>query len=507
VEAARQAEQFREQQAGQFREQVQRGKHKSGLVCETAPGKIFAAFDRLESHYHSEWHRYNMKRKASNRPFVTESEFSRVKHLVGQVKQAQQRAGYADEQSVQHNKQLKRDQAIASIRQVQQRLQQELSSVLGSKLFARVGMVASWDAVELEQVLTLTQLQKMCAICGISAANGGALAAQPQTVALRRVSCNRWRQQMVQQLMVWRAAHLNCIVNTMDAVQETFQGSRVPGETKAVASHGQQSKVAHMESSVMALQTEATRRESTTAITAQTKGAIVSWTGTLLFKDCAAPSRMRATGSQIPSLTVGSCGAGSGSSSPSNMSAVSLAALLGNNLRVKGARHIPAVGEGWLVLHLTEMETDAKEAARGGVLSDSAALLRWLRKPKCALAKPEGPRAAAVPLQRMGRAPEIGNAADWLYVVPSEWLTRESTADGAGRQEHLATAVRNATAQLRRQVRMLCGADAWRQDFASRCLDFDSHGPLVGLLPPQQVQCNGHAAGAVLQQQLQSWQA
>ncbi len=36
----------------------------SGLSCQTAPGVQFATVDDLKAHYKSDWHRYNLKRKA-----------------------------------------------------------------------------------------------------------------------------------------------------------------------------------------------------------------------------------------------------------------------------------------------------------------------------------------------------------------------------------------------------------------------------------------------------------
>lgn len=39
----------------------------SGLTCATAPGMEFASYDDLKQHYKTDWHRYNLKRKASLR--------------------------------------------------------------------------------------------------------------------------------------------------------------------------------------------------------------------------------------------------------------------------------------------------------------------------------------------------------------------------------------------------------------------------------------------------------
>jgi pre-60S factor REI1 len=34
------------------------------LSCQTAPGVLFASVDDLKAHYKTDWHRYNLKRKA-----------------------------------------------------------------------------------------------------------------------------------------------------------------------------------------------------------------------------------------------------------------------------------------------------------------------------------------------------------------------------------------------------------------------------------------------------------
>jgi hypothetical protein len=34
------------------------------LSCQTAPGQLFESVDELKAHYKTDWHRYNLKRKA-----------------------------------------------------------------------------------------------------------------------------------------------------------------------------------------------------------------------------------------------------------------------------------------------------------------------------------------------------------------------------------------------------------------------------------------------------------
>ena len=36
----------------------------AGLTCATAPGVEFEDFEELKQHYKTDWHRYNLKRKA-----------------------------------------------------------------------------------------------------------------------------------------------------------------------------------------------------------------------------------------------------------------------------------------------------------------------------------------------------------------------------------------------------------------------------------------------------------
>ena len=45
------------------------------LTSTTAPGKVFSSRSELAEHYKSDWHRYNLKRKESNLPILTEAEF------------------------------------------------------------------------------------------------------------------------------------------------------------------------------------------------------------------------------------------------------------------------------------------------------------------------------------------------------------------------------------------------------------------------------------------------
>ena len=46
--------------------------------CATAPGVEFATRERLLEHYHTDWHRYNLKRKVAGLPMLTEAMFARV---------------------------------------------------------------------------------------------------------------------------------------------------------------------------------------------------------------------------------------------------------------------------------------------------------------------------------------------------------------------------------------------------------------------------------------------
>ena len=36
-------------------------------TCQTAPNVVFESVDELKAHYKSDWHRYNLKRKARER--------------------------------------------------------------------------------------------------------------------------------------------------------------------------------------------------------------------------------------------------------------------------------------------------------------------------------------------------------------------------------------------------------------------------------------------------------
>ncbi len=40
----------------------------NGVTCFTAPGLTFTDRASLHEHYHSEWHRYNLKRKVAGLP-------------------------------------------------------------------------------------------------------------------------------------------------------------------------------------------------------------------------------------------------------------------------------------------------------------------------------------------------------------------------------------------------------------------------------------------------------
>jgi hypothetical protein len=46
------------------------------LSSTTAPGKLFASRTELQTHYKSDWHRYNLKRRENNLPMLNEEEFN-----------------------------------------------------------------------------------------------------------------------------------------------------------------------------------------------------------------------------------------------------------------------------------------------------------------------------------------------------------------------------------------------------------------------------------------------
>ena len=46
------------------------------LTSTTAPGKTFTTRTELQSHYKSDWHRYNLKRREANLPMLNESDFN-----------------------------------------------------------------------------------------------------------------------------------------------------------------------------------------------------------------------------------------------------------------------------------------------------------------------------------------------------------------------------------------------------------------------------------------------
>ena len=50
----------------------------TSLTSSTAPGISFADAQELRAHYKSDYHRYNLKKKLSNQPLVSLSEFERL---------------------------------------------------------------------------------------------------------------------------------------------------------------------------------------------------------------------------------------------------------------------------------------------------------------------------------------------------------------------------------------------------------------------------------------------
>mmetsp|Transcript_502 Transcript_502/g.883 ORF Transcript_502/g.883 Transcript_502/m.883 type:complete len:395 (-) Transcript_502:778-1962(-) len=50
----------------------------SGLTCNTAPGQSFTTMEELKAHYKTDWHRYNLKRKAASLPVVSNELFDQM---------------------------------------------------------------------------------------------------------------------------------------------------------------------------------------------------------------------------------------------------------------------------------------------------------------------------------------------------------------------------------------------------------------------------------------------
>lgn len=48
------------------------------FACHTAPGVTFETLEELKAHYHTDWHRYNLKRKVAALPMLTQKMFDRV---------------------------------------------------------------------------------------------------------------------------------------------------------------------------------------------------------------------------------------------------------------------------------------------------------------------------------------------------------------------------------------------------------------------------------------------
>jgi pre-60S factor REI1 len=46
------------------------------LTSTTAPGKLFTTRTDLQTHYKSDWHRYNLKRRENGLPMLNEEEFN-----------------------------------------------------------------------------------------------------------------------------------------------------------------------------------------------------------------------------------------------------------------------------------------------------------------------------------------------------------------------------------------------------------------------------------------------
>ncbi|KAK3264652.1 hypothetical protein CYMTET_26620 [Cymbomonas tetramitiformis] len=60
------------------------------LQCNTAPGVAFASMDDLKAHYKTEWHRYNLKRKAASLPLLSKELFDQMQARSEAAKRVQE---------------------------------------------------------------------------------------------------------------------------------------------------------------------------------------------------------------------------------------------------------------------------------------------------------------------------------------------------------------------------------------------------------------------------------
>ncbi|KAH9254594.1 hypothetical protein BASA81_007351 [Batrachochytrium salamandrivorans] len=65
----------------------------SAFQCATAPGVVFSSRETLHEHYKSEWHRYNLRRRAAGLAPIAKEVFDKVRQLA-----AQQEASSTDKQ-------------------------------------------------------------------------------------------------------------------------------------------------------------------------------------------------------------------------------------------------------------------------------------------------------------------------------------------------------------------------------------------------------------------------
>lgn len=62
----------------------------SAFQCATAPGVVFASREQLHEHYKSEWHRYNLRRRAAGLAPIAKEVFDKVRQLAAQQESASQ---------------------------------------------------------------------------------------------------------------------------------------------------------------------------------------------------------------------------------------------------------------------------------------------------------------------------------------------------------------------------------------------------------------------------------
>mmetsp|Transcript_39303 Transcript_39303/g.47595 ORF Transcript_39303/g.47595 Transcript_39303/m.47595 type:complete len:403 (-) Transcript_39303:207-1415(-) len=70
----------------------------AALSCHTAPGHTFDSIEDLKAHYKTDWHRYNLKRKAAGLPVVAKTLFEQMTARATAIKQAQEQKELEKEQ-------------------------------------------------------------------------------------------------------------------------------------------------------------------------------------------------------------------------------------------------------------------------------------------------------------------------------------------------------------------------------------------------------------------------